>query len=231
MVFLLTNWFLAGTSSVTTILSSNLPMLETHSSSDLVRENLNALHSARESFIKNENSDKIKKALRHNIRTYAEVNYSPGDKVFYKRRKDKKWQGPAKVLGKETNFVLIRHGAAFYRCHPCQLRLVSGSSGNSQNVSEIVTQKPAAPVRKQSDPVDSSSSDEDETPQVDSCQEQDNDKSTTRINDDAFGESNAEVDTNNHVVTDNDANDHETTGQCDRENENLVNDASGVSKS
>ena len=33
----------------------------------------------------------------------------------------KSWKGPATVLGKEGNFVLIRHGSAFYRCHPCHL--------------------------------------------------------------------------------------------------------------
>ena len=39
--------------------------------SDLVRQNLNALHKARESYIKAESSERIKRALRHNVRTYS----------------------------------------------------------------------------------------------------------------------------------------------------------------
>merc|ERR1711879_364188 len=87
----------------------------------LVREHFTALHSAREKFIKAEASERIKRALRHQVRTYSEIIFAPGDKVYYKRRKDKRWNGPGKVLGKEGNFVLIRHGGSYYRCHPCHL--------------------------------------------------------------------------------------------------------------
>eukprot|EP00794_Sanderia_malayensis_P021304 gene21304-23381_t len=104
--------------SVTT---SKLPALDSRINSDVVRENLNAMHKARESYIKAESSEKIMRALRKNVRTYSEVEYIPGEKVYYKRKSKKGWSGPGKVLGKENNFVLIRHGGAFYRCHPCQL--------------------------------------------------------------------------------------------------------------
>ena len=91
---------------------------------DLVRENLNALHKARQNFVKSESSERIKRALRHNVRTYSEMEYCPGEKVYYKCKNCKGWRGPAKVLGKEANFVLIRQGASYYRCHPCQLMKV-----------------------------------------------------------------------------------------------------------
>ena len=57
-------------------------------------------------FIKAESSERIKRALSHNVRTYCEESYNSGDKVFYKRRAVKGWKGPATVLGKERNFVL-----------------------------------------------------------------------------------------------------------------------------
>ena len=98
-----------------------LPALENPTSSDLVRENLNTMHKARENFIKSEASERIKRALKHNVRTYSEVVFSPGEEVYYRGRNDKRWKGPAKVLGKESNFVLIRNGATYYRCHPCNL--------------------------------------------------------------------------------------------------------------
>ena len=103
----------------------NLPALSNSTSSQLVRENLEALHRARENFVKAESSERIRRALRKNIRTYSEVEFVPGEKIYYKRKMDKDWRGPGKVLGKESNFVLIRHGAAYYRCHPCQLLKVN----------------------------------------------------------------------------------------------------------
>ena len=88
---------------------------------EIVRRNLTALHDARKNFIKAESSERIRRALRHNVRAYCEENYQNGDKVFYKRRAVKGWKGPATVLGKQRNLVLTRHGSAFCRCHPCHL--------------------------------------------------------------------------------------------------------------
>ena len=107
--------------SLPSVIDDKPPALESHTSSDLIRINLNDMHSARENFIKAESSEKIRRALLKNVRSYSEVHYQPGDKVYYKRRMRKGWSGPARVLGKEGNFVLIRQGAAFYRCHPCDL--------------------------------------------------------------------------------------------------------------
>ena len=107
------------------VLSESPPVLDPVCRSDLIRENLNAMHKARENFIKAESSDRIKRALKYNVRNYSEVDFQPGERVYYKRRMDKGWRGPAKVLGKETNFVLVRHGSSYYRCHPCHLMKMS----------------------------------------------------------------------------------------------------------
>ena len=91
------------------VLSSQLPALDPVCSSDLVRKNLNAIHRARENFVKAESSERIMKALRHQVRTYSEEEFTNGDKVYYQARRGRKgWRGPAKILGKESNFVLIR---------------------------------------------------------------------------------------------------------------------------
>ena len=110
--------------------------MNTATSSDLVRENFNALHKEKENFVKSESSDKVRRALRYNVCTYSEVNFQPGDRVYYKRRKDKEWKGPAKVLGKETNFILIRHGSAYFRCYPCQLMKLNDAESGTQQVKE-----------------------------------------------------------------------------------------------
>ena len=103
------------------VITDLAPVLESFTSSDIFRRNLTALHDARKNFITAESSERIKRALQHNVRAYCEENYQNGDKVFYKRRAVKGWKGPATLLGKERNLVLTRHGSAFHRCHPCHL--------------------------------------------------------------------------------------------------------------
>ena len=105
------------------VLSDKLPALKP-STTDIVRRQLNAIHSARQNFLKADCSKRIKKALNSNVRTFSEVNYEPGEQVYYKRRKAKGWCGPAKVILKDGNFVTIRQGGRFYRCHPCHLMKV-----------------------------------------------------------------------------------------------------------
>jgi hypothetical protein len=105
------------------VLTDRPPALES-ATSDIIRKKLAALHSAQQNFIKAESSERIRKALRHQVRTFSEELYETGDKVYFKRKNTKGWKGPAKVLGKEGNFVLIRLGNSFYRCHPCHLMKV-----------------------------------------------------------------------------------------------------------
>ena len=131
--------------------TDELPSLKEPKYSDMIRQNLNALHKARENFVKSESSERIKKALRHNVRTYCEVQFDAGEKVYYRCRNDKGWRGPGKVLGKESNFVLIRHGASYYRCHPCNLlkteqtsdRFTNETSRNSHDEQKTSTEDTA----------------------------------------------------------------------------------------
>ena len=65
------------------IMNEKLPALEGSTSSEILKEHLDKMHSAREAFIKCEADEKIKRALRHQVRT-NEVQFLPGDKVYYK---------------------------------------------------------------------------------------------------------------------------------------------------
>ena len=109
------------------VLTDKLPALY-QSDKDLIRMHLNAAHSSREAFVKTESDERIRRALRHNVRTYADVRYSTGDKVYYRRKNFKGWKGPAVVLGQDGQSVTVRHGGAYYRCHPCQLMMVKDSN-------------------------------------------------------------------------------------------------------
>ena len=89
-----------------TVLEDKLSALESNTSGDIIRKNLEALHSARKNFIQAESSERIRQALRHNVCTYAD---------------ESGWSGPATVLGHDGQFVLVRHGSSCFRVHPCQL--------------------------------------------------------------------------------------------------------------
>ena len=111
------------------------PALSEETSCEVIRNNLNAMHAARQAHIRNESSEKVRRALRHNVRTTGEIRYVTGDSVYYKRKDSKKWQGPGTVLGSEGNQVLVKHQGIYVRVHPCRLSLeketVVGSKENS----------------------------------------------------------------------------------------------------
>ena len=86
------------------VIDDKLPALEGTTSSKVVAENLSAMHKAREEFIKCENSNKIRKALRAQVRTCNDDFYNIGDKVSYKRRREQMaWT--CQCGGKRFSFV------------------------------------------------------------------------------------------------------------------------------
>ena len=80
-------------------------------------------------FIAAESSERIKQALTHQVRTYSDKVYQNGDIVwetvwdivFYRRTRYKGWKGPATVLGKDGQYILLRHGGGNFKVHPSQL--------------------------------------------------------------------------------------------------------------
>ena len=86
------------------------PALEPPSGSDLVRTHLNAMHSARQAFIQNESSEKLRRALLHQVRPSGE-KFCPGDVVLYRRNQDDKWRGPGTVIGQENKQILVNMAA------------------------------------------------------------------------------------------------------------------------
>ena len=105
-------------------LNNELPSMNTNvQSSKILRDNLNALHSARKAFIESENSERIKRALNHNIRSSGDTKYMTGDVVFYKRNDSQLWKGPGTVIGQDGQQILIKHGSTYVRVHPCRIQL------------------------------------------------------------------------------------------------------------
>ena len=65
------------------ILTEKLPALESTTLSDIIWKNIEAMHKAKQNFVQTESYEKIQRALCHKVRSYADVKYNNGDKVFY----------------------------------------------------------------------------------------------------------------------------------------------------
>ena len=96
------------------------PALEGVSSSKVLVKHLNSLHAARQAFIESEADERIRRALRSKIRA-SEKQFSPGDKVYYKRDGSERWMGPGKVVFQDGKVIFVRHGGVFVRVSPNRL--------------------------------------------------------------------------------------------------------------
>ena len=138
--------------NIPTTLTAQLPALETKPATPIIGMHIAALHSARQAFISAESSEKIKRALRKQTRQW-EHNYQIGDNVYYKRDDDKRWKGPAKVLGQDGPVVFLRQGSDYIIAHLCRIQPVESlfkqdsliAHRSSANDNEHVLPEPAVP--------------------------------------------------------------------------------------
>ena len=102
-------------------LNSILPALESVTSSQVVADNLNAMQAARQAFIQNESSEKVKRALTHQVRTSGDDTYTTGDLVFHIREYSEQWHGPETAIGQVGKQILVKHGSTYVRVHTCRI--------------------------------------------------------------------------------------------------------------
>ena len=109
------------------VLEDKPPALSEKDLEGMLSEQLLAMRKARESYIQAESAEKIRRALRHNIRPSVNNIFVTGDLVFYKRNDSKKWRGPGKVIGTESSTVLIKHGMHYVKVHVCRVLPAKGT--------------------------------------------------------------------------------------------------------
>ncbi|GAB1607207.1 hypothetical protein Ahia01_001004000 [Argonauta hians] len=117
--------------NIPTVLNSKPPALEGVTSSKLIAQHLNAMHTARAAFIQAEASEKLRRALMKKTRMSTVHPYKTGDEVYYKRKDSRRWHGPGIVIGGINKQVFVKHGGTFLRINPCHLQHVKSDKKQS----------------------------------------------------------------------------------------------------
>ena len=121
------------------VIDNELPALaEETCVSKVVEQNLKAMHAAREQFARCESSAKIKKALKSNVRTCNDEFFDNNEKVWYKRNDSKEWHGPAIVLGRENQCIIVKHGNQYIKVHPCHITRGLNSETSDQQNNKVI---------------------------------------------------------------------------------------------
>ncbi|KAG0716780.1 hypothetical protein GWK47_008889 [Chionoecetes opilio] len=121
----------------------NLPALDGEDTpAGIVKDNLNALHAARRAFTVAESSERLTRALRHNVRDSDPGDLHYGDDVYYKRLDSNKWRGPDTILGKDGKLFLVKHGGMCVRVHTCRIATAPTSVDPAAVSNEEVVSQP-----------------------------------------------------------------------------------------
>ena len=125
-----------GSPNFPTTLNLKLPVLKGKSSSEVVVNNINAVHTARQASIQNESSNRTRCALQYQIRTFGYVCYFTGNSVYYKWENNSQWHGPGTVIGQDSKQILVKHGSVYVHVHACRIThaIDNDDSNRSNNI-------------------------------------------------------------------------------------------------
>ena len=119
------------------VLYDKLPALEENCHSKLIKDNLNALYSARKNYIKAESNEKLRRALRMKTRTHTGMIFRSGQSIYYKRENFNTWEGPGRVIGVDGQTVLVKHGGQIIRVHSSMAKLENSEFTEDNNKNDI----------------------------------------------------------------------------------------------
>ena len=113
----------------------NLTTLNETTVSKILADQLNCMFQSRSAFMRAINSEKVKRALRSQVPN-VEENYFTGDRVYFKKKNQKKWCGPATVIGKDGKQVFLRQGGSIIRVHVTKVILKERADNEIVSCSE-----------------------------------------------------------------------------------------------
>ena len=117
-------------------MNSKLPALEGVTTSEAVCKQLQLMHECRKIYTHMESAERLRRALRSNVRTYTENEINAGDLVYFKRKDSDRWRGPAKVVGVDGKTCILKHGGYTVSVHLCRIVLVADAEEMSKNLTK-----------------------------------------------------------------------------------------------
>ena len=84
-----------------------------------VGQHITALHNARKAFTEAERSERIRRALRKQLRS-NDGKYETGEKVYCKRTDCVEWKGTGVVIGQDGVVIFVRHDGTTMSGFPTQ---------------------------------------------------------------------------------------------------------------
>ncbi|KAL2093504.1 hypothetical protein ACEWY4_010816 [Coilia grayii] len=162
------------------VLTDKPPALEGTTKSEWVAKHISALHTARRAFTEAECSERIRRAVRKQLRN-TDDRYEMGEKVYYKRVDCPEWKGPGVVIGQDGAVVFVRHGGTCVRVHYLRLRKVKNEDDG--HVMNDDTERTIDFEQRQNSTGDTNSNDDagDEDPENQSDADSDTDDTETRV--------------------------------------------------
>ena len=115
------------------VLNNKLPALECITQDQSIADTIEMIHRSRKEFLHAESSSKIMLALKRPLLPYKGT-VNTGDKVYFKASTEKKWKGPAAVIGRNNCLVFLRHGGEVIRVHCSRVNPIKGTAmGDMKN--------------------------------------------------------------------------------------------------
>ena len=110
--------------------NDKLPALEGCSTSPIILEHLKAIVNARKAFVQAETSAKLFKALKHQSLSNCDSMSTKGDNILYRSPQEKRWHGPAIVIGTDGKLIAVKHGTIMQQVHLCNRQHTNNSKNN-----------------------------------------------------------------------------------------------------
>ena len=98
--------------------------------------------------------------MRHNVSSYNDENYESGERVFYKRN-DKRWCGPAVIIGRDGKTIIVKHGGDIIRVHISRITMVNPTGKLTKSQGPQMSTETDQPEQRCDESLESEDSEED----------------------------------------------------------------------
>ena len=117
------------------VMKDRLPALEEVDESLSCKKHMDAMFAARSAYLRAEHSERIKRALRHPVRS-TEKFFEKGERVLFKRDESNRWKGPVKVIEQSGTVCFVKYGSKLIKVPICRLWKYEGKIDEAKTSSD-----------------------------------------------------------------------------------------------